>query len=100
MICPHCLSQHTGVPAAEHDRRVTDLLTHNNELLEKYRAEKALRKESELRADGFLLATLAMASMSGIVAKELEKVTAEVGVLKGAIEALNASDPAMKEIDT
>lgn len=70
MICPHCLCQHNGVPAHDHDRRVTELLTHNNELLEKYRAEKALRKENELRAEGLALALMITASMGALIAKD------------------------------
>lgn len=41
MKCPACQAEHDGVDPIEHDRRVTDLLQHNNALLERARKAEA-----------------------------------------------------------
>lgn len=64
MTCPHCGAGHAGVGSDAHDKRVTELLQHNNELLERARA-------ADRRADDSMKAVLASAQVGVILMNEI-----------------------------
>jgi hypothetical protein len=59
-ICATC--DHDVIPRSQHDARVTELLAHNNDLLDRCRKAEAER-------DGYWNAVLAAARLGGVMAE-------------------------------